>query len=91
VAQALVKDMTQSPVAYAGWTEDLKVFLRLVPALVLPCMLLALHDGVPKWEVRVLQGLDFAAHSDRKYPHTHTRQPRGLCLSTPVVGLCGYG
>jgi hypothetical protein len=43
--------MGQSPVAYAGWTEDLKVFLRLVPALVLPCMLYALDNGIPKWEV----------------------------------------
>ena len=28
------------------------MFLRLVPALVLPCMLYALENGIPKWEVR---------------------------------------
>ena len=52
--EAKTRDMVLSPVAYAGWTEDLKLVLRLLPVVVVPVMQNLLLRGTPKWEVAIL-------------------------------------
>mmetsp|Transcript_24169 Transcript_24169/g.48204 ORF Transcript_24169/g.48204 Transcript_24169/m.48204 type:complete len:336 (+) Transcript_24169:58-1065(+) len=52
--QASAKGMALSPVAYAGWTEDLKVLVRLVPALVLPLVYQLLSMGVSRPLVAII-------------------------------------
>jgi hypothetical protein len=54
VDEAKTRDMVLSPVAYAGWTEDLKLVLRLLPVVVVPVMQNLLLRGTPKWEVAIL-------------------------------------
>lgn len=54
IEEAKKRDMTLSPVAYAGWTEDLKVALRLLPLGVVPVMYSLLDGGMPKWEVGII-------------------------------------
>ena len=54
IHEASNKAMSQSPVAYAGWTEDLKLFVRAVPALVLPLVYKLVSIGLPRLEVAVV-------------------------------------
>ena len=58
--EASKREMTLSPVAFAGWTEDLKLLLRLLPVGVVPVMYNLLAGGMPKWEVAII-GLAFWA------------------------------
>jgi hypothetical protein len=53
ISQASDQGMGLSPVAYAGWTEDLKVFVRLLPVLVLPLTYQMVTLGVPRLLVAV--------------------------------------
>ena len=48
-------DMTLSPVAYGGWTEDWGLFARLLPIGALPTVNSMLNDGRPTYEVTTWQ------------------------------------
>ena len=51
VRAASEMDMDQSPVVYGGYSEDAKVFSRLLPIPALLVIQALLNQGLPTWEV----------------------------------------
>ena len=54
VADASTREMGQSPVVYGGYSEDAKLFARLLPVPALFVVNALLNEGLPRWEVGVL-------------------------------------
>lgn len=87
VSRAQLMDMSQSPVAYAGWSEDLKLITRLLPVVLLPIVYTLLNEGIPKWEIALVILGCVAVFSAASVQWTNTREAflQGLRTSTSIT------